>query len=83
MATLGSDAARQGLAVRRAVTEGLRRAFDLLARLVPGGSEKKKRQAAISIYASWIGAMIMARAVDDRALSQEILDAVLASCSQS
>ena len=36
------------------------------------------RRAAISRYASWIGAMIMARAVDDRALSQEILEAVLA-----
>jgi hypothetical protein len=31
---------------------------------------------AISTYATWVGAMIMARAVDDQTLSQEILDAV-------
>jgi len=83
MAALGSDAARQGPAVRHTVTKGLRRAFDLLAGLMPNSSGKGRRQAAISRYASWIGAMIMARAVDDRALSQEILDAVLASSSRS
>ncbi|MBV8209965.1 MAG: TetR/AcrR family transcriptional regulator [Burkholderiaceae bacterium] len=83
MAALGADAARQGPAVRHVVTEGLRGAFDLLARLIPGRSKKNKRQAAIGRYASWIGAMIMARAVDDRALSQEILEAVLASSAKS
>jgi TetR/AcrR family transcriptional repressor of nem operon len=55
------------------------RAFDLLARLVPGNSAKNKRQKAITTYASWVGAVIMARAADDRTLSQEIMDAVLAS----
>jgi TetR/AcrR family transcriptional repressor of nem operon len=79
LAALGSDVARQGPGVRHAVTEGTRRAFDLLARLAPGNSAKHKRQKAITAYASWVGALIMARAVDDRALSQEIMDAVLAS----
>jgi len=79
VAALGPDAARQGPAVRHAVTERLRQLFELLARLVPGRSGQRRRQMAISTYASWIGAMIMARAVDDQALSQEILDAVLAS----
>ena len=79
LAALGSEVARQGPGVRRAVTDGTRRAFDLLARLVPGNSAKNRRQKAITAYASWIGAVIMARAVDDRALSQEIVDAVLAS----
>jgi hypothetical protein len=35
----------------------------------------------MSAYASLVGGMVMARAVDDRALSQEILNAVLASVS--
>src|SRR2546423_11949723 len=79
MAALASDASRQGPAVRRAVTEGLRSAFDLLTKLVAGKSKSAKRQKAISTYASMVGAMVLARAVDDRALSQEILNAVLAS----
>ncbi|MDB5922884.1 MAG: TetR family transcriptional regulator [Betaproteobacteria bacterium] len=81
MAALASDASRQGPPVRRAVTESLRSAFDFLANLVPGKSKVAKRQRAISTYASLVGAMILARAVDDRALSQEILNGVLASVS--
>ena len=70
---------RQGPAVRRTVTDYVRSAVDLLAKLVPGKSKAARRQKAISMYATWVGAMVIARAVDDRALSQEILDAGLAS----
>jgi TetR/AcrR family transcriptional regulator, transcriptional repressor for nem operon len=83
LAALGPDVARQGPGVRHAVTEGVRSALDLLTRLVPGKTRQKKRQNAISTYAAWVGAIIMARAVDDRTLSQEILNAVLASPSKS
>ncbi len=83
LAALGSDMARHGPGVRRAVTEGLRSAFNLLSGLVPGKSEAARRQKAISTYASLVGAMIMARAVGDPALSQEILDAVRAFVSRS
>jgi TetR/AcrR family transcriptional repressor of nem operon len=83
LAALGPDMARHGSGVRRAVADGLRSAFDLLSGLAPGKSEAAKRQNAISTYASLVGAMIMARAVDDPALSQEILDAVRASVSGS
>ena len=69
--------------VRRAVTEGLRSAIEFLAKLVGGNSKAARRQRAISVYASLVGAMVMARAVDDRALSQEILNAVLASVFES
>ena len=74
LAALGPDVSRQGPAVRRAATDHLRTAFDLLAKLVPGKS-KARRQKAIITYATLVGAMVLARAVDDRALSQEILDA--------
>ena len=73
----GSRGTRQGLAVRRTVTDYVRSVCDL-AQLVPGKS-KAARQKAISTYATLVGAMILARAVDDRALSQEIRDAGLAS----
>ena len=79
LAALGPDVSRQGPAARRAVTEGLRSAFDFLTKLVVGKSKAAKRRKAISTYASLVGAMVLARAVDDRALSQEILNAVLVS----
>jgi len=83
LAALGPDVARHGPGVRRAVTEGLRSAFNLLSGLVPGKSQAARRQKAIGTYASLAGAMIMARAVGDPALSQEILDAVRAFVSRS
>jgi TetR/AcrR family transcriptional repressor of nem operon len=79
LAALGPDVSRQGRAVRRTVTEYVRSAVDLLTTLVPGKSKAARRQKAISTYATLVGTMVMARAVDDRALSQEILDAGLAS----
>jgi TetR/AcrR family transcriptional regulator, transcriptional repressor for nem operon len=79
LAALGPDVSRQGPPVRRAVTDYVRSACDLLAKLVPGKSRAARRQKAISTYATMVGALVMARAVDDRALSQEILDAALAS----
>jgi len=79
LAALGPDVSRQGRAVRRTVTEYVRSTVDLLTTLVPGKSKAARRQKAISTYATLVGTMVMARAVDDRALSQEILDAGLAS----
>jgi len=79
LAALGPDVSRQGDAVRRTVTDYLRSTVDLLTTLVSGKSKAARRQKAISTYATFVGTMVMARAVDDRALSQEILDAGLAS----
>jgi TetR/AcrR family transcriptional repressor of nem operon len=78
LAALGPDVSRQGPPVRRAVTGYVRSAFDLLTKLVPG-KKAARRQKAISTCATLVGAMVLARAVDDRAFSQEILDAGLAS----
>src|SRR5205814_1069742 len=75
LAALGPDVARQGTAVRRAVTEHVRSAVELLTKLVPGNSKAARKQKAITTYATLVGAMVMARAIGDRALSQEILDA--------
>lgn len=79
VAALGAEVSRQGPAVRRTVTDYMRSACDRLATLMPGKSKAARRQKAMSTYATLVGAMVMARAVDDRALSQEILDAALAS----
>lgn len=79
LAALGPDVSRQGPAVRRTVTEHVRSAVDLLTKLVPCKSKAARRRMAISTYATLVGAMVIARAVHDRTLSQEILDAGLES----
>lgn len=75
LASLGPEVSRQGPAVRRTVTEYVRSICDLISTLVPGKSKPARRQKAISTYATLVGTMVLARAVDDPALSQEILNA--------
>lgn len=79
LATLGADVARRPAAMRHAITGGLRSLVDILANVVAGRTKAARRRKALALYASMIGAMVLARAVDDDALSKEILDAVTAS----
>jgi TetR/AcrR family transcriptional regulator, transcriptional repressor for nem operon len=79
LAALGAEAARKSPAVRHAVAEGLRPFVDLLIRSVSGRTRAARRKKALAIYASLVGAMVLARVVDDPALSRQILRAVAAS----
>ena len=79
VAALGSDVARRSPVVRHAVTEGLRPFIELLTRAAPGRTRVARRKRALAVYASLVGAMVLARAVDDPALSKQILEAVKAS----
>ena len=83
LASLGADAARQGPSLRRAVTEGTRKLLDLFTGFAPGRVKAVKRERAVVAYASMVGALILARAVDDAALSDEILKTVAASLPQT
>lgn len=75
-ATLGVDTSHQGALVRSTFTVGVKRTFELLMRLVPGRSQKVKRREAIASFATMVGGMVLARGVNDDALSDEILEAV-------
>ena len=79
LAALGAEAARCGSPVRGAVTQGLRPLVDVLTQLVPGKSKRAKRERALAIFASMVGALLLARVVDDPKLSEEVLQSVLAS----
>jgi TetR/AcrR family transcriptional repressor of nem operon len=79
MAALGADASRQGPSLRSAVTEGTRKLLDLFTGFAPGRTKAVKRERAVVAYASMVGALILARAVDDEALSDEILQTVVAA----
>jgi TetR/AcrR family transcriptional repressor of nem operon len=78
LAALGSDAGRQGRAIRHALTEGLGSLVGVLTKLAPGRSRAAKRKQALADMAQMVGAVVLARAVDDPALSKEILDAAIA-----
>jgi TetR/AcrR family transcriptional repressor of nem operon len=75
VAALGADIARQGKGVRHGLTANLRAQLDRYARLFRHGSAASKRKRAIATLAGMIGALTLARAVDDESLSDEILAA--------
>lgn len=74
-AALGADAARQPQAVRTAFAQGLQPLIDILSKVVPGSSKAARRRKALSAMAEMVGAVVLARAVGDPKLAQEILDA--------
>lgn len=76
LAALGPEVARLAPPVRCAVTDGVRRQLDKLAPLMPPESPDEQRQAAIVAYASMVGALVLARAVNDATLSEEIMSTV-------
>jgi TetR/AcrR family transcriptional repressor of nem operon len=79
LAALGPDTYRQGAAVRRTFSAGVRSLVELIANLLPAKSQAAKRKQALATFSSMVGAIVLARAVDDADLSDEILSAVAAS----
>ncbi|WP_431272209.1 hypothetical protein [Dankookia sp. P2] len=77
-AALGCEMPRQGAPVRRAFTEGLRARLAGLSALLPGQS-KAREDRALALLAGMVGALILARAVDDPEFSDRILDATSAA----
>jgi hypothetical protein len=55
LAALGSDAGRQGRAIRRAFREGLGSLVDILAKLAPGRSSARKRKQLLADMAQMVG----------------------------
>jgi TetR/AcrR family transcriptional regulator, transcriptional repressor for nem operon len=79
MAALGPDVSRADPSTRHEVTQGIKSILDWLSRLIPGNSEKRTREKAVATYATIVGAVMLARAVDEPKLSEEILKAARAS----
>ena len=75
LAALGADMVRQGPAVRKGVAANVRSRIDRLVSLLKRGTPAARRRRAIATFAGMVGALTLARAVDDPALSQEILAA--------
>jgi TetR/AcrR family transcriptional regulator, transcriptional repressor for nem operon len=79
IAALGSEIARQAPAVRNIVTQELRPFLEYLSAIVQGPSARARREKALALYASLVGALVLSRAIDDISLSNEVLDAVAGS----
>jgi len=75
LAAIGPEAARQGSAVRQAFTRGVRGFAARLAAVVPRRGSEPPEDAALATVAALVGALILARAVDDPELSDRILAA--------
>jgi TetR/AcrR family transcriptional regulator, transcriptional repressor for nem operon len=76
LAAIGPEAARQGSAVRQAFTRGVRGFAARLAAVMPArGGDQPPEDAALATVATLVGALILARAVDDPELSDRILAA--------
>jgi TetR/AcrR family transcriptional regulator, transcriptional repressor for nem operon len=82
VAALGSDVGRQARPVRRVVTDGINAFIGQLMQLVPGKTKAVRRRQALTDFAAMVGAVTIARAVDDPALSKDVLDAVASSLSE-
>ena len=72
MAALGAEIGREP-AVKRSFTEHLKGLVERMAGSFAGTSQKKARAETIRTLAALVGAIVLARAVDDEALSAEIL----------
>src|SRR5271154_3098677 len=73
LAALGTDIARQPRRVRQAFTTEIKDDLEFLSRLMPNGDNSSSYEDAIVAFASMAGALILARAVSDDALSELIL----------
>ena len=75
---LANDVARSGDRARSAYTAQVRRYVDLIIKLLDQVPPKKRRSAAVAALATLVGAVAMARAVNDEKLSREILKSAAA-----
>jgi TetR/AcrR family transcriptional regulator, transcriptional repressor for nem operon len=77
MAALGSEMPRQAPEVRRAATRRIKEAVDLVARQLPDWGKPGAHEQALATVSMMVGAMVLARAVDDPKLSDAIRSAAL------
>jgi TetR/AcrR family transcriptional repressor of nem operon len=75
IAALGGEMVRQGEDIRRGLTAHVRAQLNRFSQLLKGGTAASRRKRAITTLAGIVGALMLARAVEDAALSDEILTA--------
>ncbi len=77
VAALGSEMPRQAPKVRRAATRRIKEMIDLVARQSPDWGQPGAHDRALVTVATAVGALVLARAVDDPRLSHAVRQAAL------
>ncbi|WP_223909278.1 TetR/AcrR family transcriptional regulator [Rhodoferax lithotrophicus] len=81
VSALGSEMPRQSPEVRRAATLRIKEMIDLVARQFPDWGQPGAHERALVTVATMVGTLMLARAVDDAALSDALCSASLKSLS--
>ncbi len=77
LAALGCETSRQSPEVRRVVTRHIKATIDLLARQSPDWGQRGAHERALVTLSIMVGAVVLARAVDERGLSDSLREAAL------
>jgi TetR/AcrR family transcriptional regulator, transcriptional repressor for nem operon len=77
LAALGSETRRQAPGVRRPTTRHIKAMIDLVARQSPDWGQPSAHEHAIVTIATMVGALLLARAVDEPVLSDRLREAAL------
>jgi TetR/AcrR family transcriptional repressor of nem operon len=77
--SLGTEASRGSAELRHNMTQGIRNRIAHLSAEAEGDTPAERRRAAIAAWSALVGAMVLARIVDDDKLSREILKETRAS----
>jgi AcrR family transcriptional regulator len=77
LAALGAETARQSPEVRRVTTGYIKESVDLMARQFPDWGRPGAHDRALAAMATMVGALTLARAVDEPELARRLLDAAL------
>ena len=83
VAALGSEMPRQAPEVRRAATRRIKEMIDLVARQSPDWGQPGAHERALVTVATMVGTLMIARAVDDAALSEALRSATLKQLAPS
>jgi len=77
LAFLGSETPRQTPEVRRVTTRYVKEMIDMVARQLPDWGQSGAHDQALVTVATMVGALLLARAVDEPALSKRLREAAL------
>ncbi|WP_018421932.1 TetR/AcrR family transcriptional regulator [Paraburkholderia tuberum] len=77
IAALGTEMPRQAPAVRRAITHRIKEMIDMVSRQSADWGQPGAHERALATAATMIGAVVLARAVDEEPLSRSLLEAAL------
>ncbi len=81
-AALAPEAAREGSTLRSTFTKGVASHLAVLRQIVTGSTERGRRRAALAVLSEMVGALVLARVVDDEVMSKGILAAAAADLKE-